>query len=216
MKNKRKTIICITLTLLSIIFTVLVKTVDVKAIGENEVKVGFATLNLFVFNLIGVNKTWYYVTDWIGVIPILMAIVYAMIGLIQLIKRKSLVKVDKELILLGIFYVLLILIYMLFEIIVINYRPILMNGRLEASYPSSHTLMAVCICVSSIMVNKKIYHNKITQSLNVFSVIICILTVIGRILSGVHWFTDIIGGLLFSSSLLSIFQTAVQMIKNEH
>ena len=70
-----------------------------------------------------------------------------------------------------------------------------MNGFLEASYPSSHTLMTICLCGSSIIINKKMFNNKITKLMNMLSLTIVLITVIGRLISGVHWFTDIIVGI---------------------
>ena len=145
-----------------------------------------------------------------------MAIVYAFIGLIQLIKRRSIFKVDKEIILLGLYYIIVIALYVFFEKVIINYRPILMNGFLEASYPSSHTLMTICICGSSILINKKLFNNKITKAINCLSIIIITITVVGRLISGVHWFTDIIGGILISSGLLMTFYSLLSIINKEN
>ena len=157
---------------------------------------------------------WYHITDWLGIIPIFMAMVYSLIGLIQLIKRKSLFKVDKEIIILGLFYLIVISLYVLFEKVIINYRPILMNGFLEASYPSSHTLMTICLCGSSIIINKKLFKNKIANIINVLSLIIIIITVIGRLISGVHWFTDIIGRILISVALIMNLYAVIDVIKH--
>ena len=142
-----------------------------------------------------------------------MSMVYAIIGLKQLIKRKSIRKIDKEIIILGIFYIVVILIYILFEKYIINYRPILMNGFLEASFPSSHTLMTICLCGSSIIINNRLFKNKFTKIVNVISLFIIIITIIGRLISGVHWFTDIIGGILISSFLLMLFYSILTLNK---
>ena len=201
-KKKRNFFISTILILLAVVFTILVKVVDVKQVGVNGTSIGFATLNQFVFKTTGVNMIWYHITDWLGLVPIFMAMAYALIGFIQLIKRKSLFKVDKEIIILGLFYVVVISIYIFFEKVIVNYRPILMNGFLEASYPSSHTLMTICLCGSSIIVNKKLFNNKVTKFMNIISLVIIFITVIGRLISGVHWFTDIIGGIFISIALL--------------
>ena len=201
-KKKRNFCISTILILLAVVFTILVKVVDVKQIGVNGTSIGFATVNQFVFLTTGVNMIWYHITDWLGLVPIFMAMVYSLLGLVQLIKRKSLFKVDKEIIILGLFYVVVISIYIFFEKVIVNYRPILMNGFLEASYPSSHTLMTICLCGSSIIVNKKLFNNKITKLMNMLSLVIVMITVIGRLISGVHWFTDIIGGIFISIALL--------------
>ena len=214
--KKRNFLISGILLLIAITFTILVKVVDVKQIGVNNSSIGFATLNQFIFETTGVNMIWYHITDWLGLIPVFMAIVYAFIGLIQFIKRRSIFKVDKEIILLGLYYIIVISLYVFFEKVIINYRPILMNGFLEASYPSSHTLMTICICGSSILINKKLFNNKITKVINYLSIIIITITVVGRLISGVHWFTDIIGGILISSGLLMTFYSLLSIINKEN
>ena len=213
MNKKRNFCISISLILVAVVFTILVKVVDVKQVGVIGTSIGFATVNQLVFKSIGVNMIWYHITDCLGLVPIFMAMVYSLIGLIQLIKRKSLFKVDKEVILLGFFYIIVISIYIFFEKVIVNYRPILINGFLEASYPSSHTLMTICLCGSSIIVNKKLFNNKITKFIDVLSLAIIFITVIGRFISGVHWFTDIIGGILISIALLMSFYSAIDVIK---
>ena len=207
--KRKKLIITILLLISSIIFIVLLKRIDIKCNAVNNSCIGFATINQFIFDKIGVNMTWYTITDWLGIIPILMSMVYTIIGLKQLIKRKSIRKVDKEIIILGIFYIAVISIYILFEKYIINYRPILMDGFLEASFPSSHTLMTICLCGSSIIINNRLFKNKFTKIINVISLFIIIITIIGRLISGVHWFTDIIGGILISIFLLMSFYLMV-------
>jgi undecaprenyl-diphosphatase len=142
-----------------------------------------------------------------------MSMIYAIIGFIQLIKRKSIKQVDIEIIILGIFYLVVISVYILFENYIVNYRPILMNGFLEASFPSSHTLMTICLCGSSIMINNRLFRNKFTKVVNIMSLFIIIITIIGRFVSGVHWFTDIVGGILISSFLLMFFYSILNLNK---
>lgn len=215
MKNKKNILICILLVLLSIIYTLLVKYVDTSTIGPNGSVVGFSSLNSFVFNLTGNNMTLYKITEILGIIPILIALMYAVIGLIQVIDRKSL-KVDKELIALGILYVVVILIYVFFEKCIINYRPVIIDGVLEASYPSSHTLLSICICGSSLLINKYLFNNeKIYKYINIISIISMVLIVLGRLLSGVHWASDIIGSIIISITLLKILETYYLSIKKE-
>lgn len=215
MKNKKNILICILLVLLSIIYTLLVKYVDTSTIGPNGSVVGFSSLNSFVFNLTGNNMTLYKITEILGIIPILIALMYAVIGLIQVIDRKSL-KVDKELIALGILYVVVILIYVFFEKCIINYRPVLIDGILEASYPSSHTLLSICICGSALLINKYLFKNKkIYKYINIVSIISMVLIVLGRLLSGVHWASDIIGSIIISITLLKILETYYLSIKKD-
>lgn len=211
--KKRNLVISVILILLAIIFTILVKNVDVNTLGANGSNIGFSTLNRSVFDNIGVNMTWYNITNCLGIISIIIALAYVLIGLIQLVKRKNVFKVDKEIIALGIFYVILAALYIAFEIFIVNYRPILMDGELEASYPSSHTMLTIFICGSAILINSKLFNdNKIAKITNVVALIIMIVTVIGRLLSGVHWFTDILGGIIIASALLMSYYTVLDYL----
>ena len=212
-KKKRNFFISTILILLAVVFTILVKVVDVKQVGVNETNIGFASINQFVFKTIGVNIIWYHITDWLGLAPVFMAIAYSLIGIIQLITRKSIFKLDKEIIILGLFYIVVIFLYVFFEKVIVNYRPILMDGFLEASYPSSHTLMTICLCGSSIIVNKKLFNNNIAKFINILSLAIIFITVVGRLLSGVHWITDIIGGIFISIALLMTLYSVIDVIQ---
>ena len=205
--KKKNIIISIILTIISITYTFLVKKIDVKAIGPNNSKVGFAKLNGAVSNLIGSNMTIYKITEILGYVVILIVLVYGLIGLIQLIKRKSIKKVDREIIMLGILYVLMAIVYVAFEKFIINYRPILIDGELEASYPSSHTILALCIGISSILVSKNYVSEKYIKITNAITILLLLGVLAGRIISGVHWISDIIGGILISLTLLMYFYT---------
>ena len=215
-KNKRNIILCAFLIILAIAFTLIVKFVNVQPTGVNNTDIGLATINHSVFDSIGESSIWYKITKYLGIVLALYAVTYLGIGLVQLIKRKSLAKVDKEIKLLGLFYLAVLAIYFLFDkVIIINYRPILVNGVAEASYPSSHTLFSVCLCVSSILINRKLFNNKYTKILNVITFILMVTIVVGRLLSGVHWFTDIIGGILISSALLMTLYSLMSASKKE-
>ncbi len=205
-ENKKNIIIAGGFTLLSIIYTLLVKFVDVKPIGPNGSEVGFAALNKAIHNLLGSNMTIYKISEVLGYLVMLLVVIYGCIGLYQLIKRKSLLKVDKEIIKLGCFYVLMLVVYVLFEKIEINYRPVLMDGVLEASYPSSHTILALCICFSSLITSKKYFNKQYIKKINLVTIILTGLVLLLRIISGVHWISDIIGGVIISLTLVSYYQ----------
>ena len=134
------------LLILAIVYTILVKTIDVSNIGPMNFDVGFSTINAFVHELIGSNMLWYDITKYLGIVAIFIAVIYVYLGLRDLINKKSFKKVNRIFYILGAFYILFAFIYILFEIVIINYRPILIDGEIEASYPSSHTLLALCIC----------------------------------------------------------------------
>ena len=201
----RNIIISVFLTILSICYTLLVKFIDVDSIGPNGSEVGFSKLNGWFSNLVGSNMTIYKITEVLGILVIAIVLIYGCIGLYQLVKRKSLLKVDKEILILGGFYVLMAITYVLFEKVVINYRPILIDGELEASYPSSHTILAICIALSSLKVSKEYFNKKYIKKINIITIVLMSLVVIGRLISGVHWISDIIGGIIISLTLLSYF-----------
>lgn len=214
-KKNKNFIISAILILLSIVFTVLVKVIDVKPIGPKGSKVGFSSLNKIVFDTLGVNMTWYNITDILGKLVILIALFYAFVGVLQLIKRKKISRVDKRILLLGIFYIVVVVVYAFFEKVIINYRPVLLDNKLEASYPSSHTVLVLCICISAVLVNKRLFKNDYFKFLNVLLVLIAIITIVGRLISGVHWCSDIIGGIVISSALLMTFYSFLCLLDNK-
>ena len=195
---------------LFIMWTLAVVSVDVKPVGVNGTSVGFATLNTWFHNLTGVNMTLYNITDWLGLVPVFICTVFGILGLFQLIKRKSLLKVDFDIIVLGVYYVIVILGYLVFEMIPINYRPILINGFMEASYPSSTTLLVLSVMPTLIFQSNMRFKNiKIKFIISVITIIFSLFMVIGRLVSGVHWVTDIIGSCLFSVGLYNIYKSVV-------
>ena len=200
-----------------LLLTILVKTVDVQAIGPNGSKIGLASLNGAVFNAIGENVLFYNITEFLGLLPFAVAGVFAILGVCQAIKRKGIKKVDLEIYILGAFYVAVIAAYILFEIVEINYRPILVDGTLEASYPSTHTMLAVCIMTTAIIELHRLIKNKkaLLIAADCLCVAIAAAIVIGRLLSGVHWTTDIIAGLLLSGALISLYCFAIALAKEK-
>lgn len=198
--------------LLTVILIALVRLVDVVPVGAQGTSIGLSHLNKLVFDLFGVNMLWYHITDWLGISAVLTALVVAVAGLVQLIKRRSFLKVDREILSLGGLYIIVIGLYVLFENVIINYRPIIMpdNTRPEASFPSSHTML-VCVIMGSaaMLISKYIKNKTLCKALRVICFAIIGVTVIGRLISGVHWFTDILGGMMISITLLQIFKEII-------
>ncbi len=214
MKKLKWKNISILLGIVSIIYIIMLKTIDVKPIGPYHTKVGFAAINNFVHIHLPKNIIWYNITKYLGYLTFILVIYYAVIGLKQLIKGKSLKKVDKKILLLGAFYVLVGIVYVIFEKVIINYRPVIMGDELEASFPSSHTMLALCVCASSLIMSKYyIKGEKTKQILDIVTWVVMVVLVIGRLISGVHWLTDIIGGIIISGFLLSILNACLNIIK---
>ena len=195
-----------------VVWTAAVQLVDVQPIGPQGSTVGFATVNSWVHNLTGVHMSLYTVTDWLGLVPIGVAMGFALLGLIQWIKRKHLRQVDYSIIVLGGFYLLVMAAYVLFEVFVINYRPVLINGCLEASYPSSTTMLVLCVMPTTLMqLNARIKSQTLKRWVGFGITAFILFMVIGRLLSGVHWFTDIVGGALLSAGLVMLYHSITSL-----
>lgn len=193
-----------------LLWTAAVRRIDVQPIGPGGTSVGFAAMNRFVHDLTGVSMPLYTVTDWLGLVPVLFALGFALLGLTQWIRRGSLWRVDRSIRILGIFYLAVLGAYLFFDRFVINYRPVLIEGRLEASYPSSTTLLVLCVMSTTLLQLRERIRSGILR--RVLSVAICgfmAFMVLGRLLSGVHWFTDIIGGAMLSAGLVRLYHAAV-------
>ncbi len=195
------------------LWTWLVRTVDVQTVGPQESTVGFAALNTFVHELTGVNFTLYTVTDWLGLVPFAICAGFGCLGLWQWIRRKSLWKVDRDLFVLGGFYGIVIAAYLLFETVVINYRPVLIDGVLEVSYPSSTTLLVLCVIPTTMLQLRARLQNAVARRITLaFLAAFAAFMVIGRVIAGVHWASDIVGGILLSGGLVMLYDTVVYAV----
>lgn len=196
-----------------IVYTITVKFVDVAAVGPLGSSVGFSHINSFVAGIFTYNDFFYKLTKIIGLFSFMCVGAFAIIGLAELIKKKSLKKVDFSIYAMALIYIVTALLYVLFEILVINYRPILEDGELEASYPSSHTMLAVSIFGSAcVYFAKKIENTALKTVLTSMCVVFAALMPVGRMISGVHWFTDIIGGVLLGCAIVSFYMALFNAI----
>ncbi len=219
MKRNGKKLLTLGIVLLSAfaLWTLLIQIIDVRPLGQNGTNIGFAAFNTWFFGLTGVHMTLYTITDWLGIVPLLVCMAFGIVGLCQMIKRKSLLKVDYDIILLGIYYIVVIIGYLAFEMIPVNYRPILIGGRMEASYPSSTTLLVLSVMPTlAFQVKQRVKNAAAVKIIVIFAGAFSIFMVIGRLVSGVHWFTDIFGGALLSAGLFEIYKgTVLACRKNE-
>lgn len=219
MKNKAKQVfntgaLCIAAFLL---WTLLILRVDVESVGPNESDVGFATLNCWFHQLTGAHMGLYVITDWLGLVPIAVCMAFGIMGARQWVKRRSLAKVDFDLILLGVYYVIVIAGYLLFEMIPINYRPVLINGMMEVSYPSSTTLLVLSVMPTLTFQLRRRTKNPIAQKLFcAMSNLFAVFMVVGRLISGVHWLTDIIGAVFLSAGIFYLYKAVVLRNDNKN
>ena len=211
-ETRRSLALALCLLLAFGLWTAAVQSIDVQAVGPQGSSVGFAALNQAVHALTGVHMTLYIITDWLGLIPICIAMAFALLGLAQWIRRRSLLKVDFSLFVLGGFYITVIAVYVLFEIVVINRRPVLIDGYLEASYPSSTTMLVLCVVPTAMMqLRGRIRREGLRRCVTLGMTVYAAFMVVGRLVSGVHWFSDIIGGALVSAGLVMLYHGIVRL-----
>ena len=194
---------------LFVIFSLWIRLFDVQPVGPEGSSIGFAALNVAVHEFFGMHLFWYKLTQALGLLAIAVAGVFAVTGLVQLIQRKSLLKVDKKILMLGVIYILVILLYALFEKVPFNYRPVVLDPAegLEPSYPSTHTMLILTIFGTAVAVlGDYIKNEKLVLLLKIVCLVIMALTIVGRLVCGVHWFTDIAGGVIISLFFISLYR----------
>ncbi|AOZ95893.1 phosphatase PAP2 family protein [Butyrivibrio hungatei] len=208
MKKRNSLVQGIIYLALFVVLIILVKTVDVAAIGPENTEIGLSHINQTVHEVFGINMFWYKLTEVFGILALLVVAIFAVMGLVQLIKRKSIAKVDREILCLGGVYAVTLVTYALFEKVVINYRPIIEEGaeHVEASFPSSHTMLIVTVFATlTFVIGEYVKADKLQGLIRIVSLVIVCLTIVGRLVCGVHWFTDILGGCLISLCFINLF-----------
>lgn len=238
-KKQGKRFLCTGILLIALfaVWTVLIQTVDVRIAGETKTNLGFATFNCWFHRLTGVHMQLYTLTDWLGLVPVFVCLLFGAIGFAQLIRRKSLRKVDPDLLLLGAYYILVVLGYLAFEMLPVNYRPVLIEGIAEASYPSSTTLLTLSVMPTLTFQTsrrlrstedetdstsgkpaekngnlERMSEKSAEKTIRVLTILFSFFMVIGRLIAGVHWFTDIAGAVLLSAGLFCLYKGIVLLL----
>ena len=194
------------------LWTLLIQSVDVQPVGQNGTNVGFATFNGWFHRVTGVHMAIYTVTDWLGLVPIAVCLCFGALGAVQLVRRRSLLRVDADLLLLGAYYIVVILCYLLFEMVPINYRPIPIDGIMEASYPSSTTLLVLSVMPTlKFQVDRRAKSPAVRGTATAVVVAFSAFMVFGRLVAGVHWATDIVGAVLLAAGLFALYTSAVAL-----
>lgn len=213
-KIREKYALAIIFLILFAALTVLVQRVDVQPVGPNGSEIGFAKINTAVHEKLGENEKCYELTKLIGYAAIATAPCFALLALVQLIRRKSLKGVDGDLWALAACYVLLAACYVAFEKYVVNYRPILVDGALEASYPSSHTMLTTALFgMTIVQMKKRVRVRPLRGLIDLVLGIAIAAMAVGRLMSGVHWLTDIVGGLLIGFALVALYDAVFTQIR---
>ena len=219
MKKIGKRLLCLGNILLVgfVIWTILVRNIDVQPWGVNGTEIGFATMNTWFHQFTGVHLVIYTITDWMGLVPIFVCMVFAGMGCAQWMKRRSLFKVDYDIVFLGIYYAVVIFAYLIFEMIPVNYRPILIDGVMEVSYPSSTTLLVLGVMPTLIeQVNRRAKTEIVRKIVSGFVMAFSIFMVLGRLIAGVHWLTDIVGAIMLSEGVFFVYRAAILLYNDGH
>ena len=216
MKNTKRTFApAVGLLTAFVLWTAAVCMIDVQPIGPLESEVGFAALNGFVHRLTGVHLSLYILTDWLSIIPLGIVAGFGLLGLRQWVRRKDLRRVDGSILALGGFYLVVMALFLFFEQAVVNYRPILIEGVLEASYPSSTTMLVMCVIPTAMLqLSARIKSRPLRLCALTALALFLVFMVAGRLISGVHWFTDIVGGALLSAGLVALYRGVTQVLNS--
>lgn len=210
LSGRKLLILGIGLLIAFLLWTALILLVDVQPLGQNGTNIGFATFNCWFHNLTGVHMSIYTITDWLGFVPIFVCMLFGGLGLVQLIQRKNLFKVDYDILILGVYYIVVIAGFLAFEVFPINYRPILIEGVMEASYPSSTTLLVLSVMLTLVFqVKRRVQNYRIIKIVTSLTTLFSLFMALGRLIAGVHWFTDIVGGILLSTGLFYMYKAVI-------
>lgn len=191
---------------LAVLFTIAVKKIDTAIVWGKEI--GFSNINIAIHNFLQTSETFDKISDIMMVVSALLLGGLVFMATYQLISGKGLKAVDRELVVSGAVLLLTAGIYFLFEAVVINFRPVLIDGYLEASYPSTHVLFSMVVNIISIdYIISKIKNKKIMLPAVISVSVVTVVGFCSRVLSGMHWLTDIVGALLFAGALIMIYYT---------
>lgn len=210
--DKRNFLITGILFIAFALFTILILIVDVQPIGPGGTSVGFASFNGMVTSVFPYNEAFYKISKFSGLLSFVIVGGFGLYGLLMLIVRKSLKKVDRDILILGGFYILVLFIYIISNKIIINYRPVILDEGLEASYPSSHTMLAITVMVTAMMqFDSRVKSKRLLLSLEGAMVFLMLTVIISRFVSGVHWATDIAGSVFLSTALVMLYYSVVAL-----
>ncbi len=198
------------------IFTILLRIVDIGINKTTRTKIGLSSINQPIATAIGTSSAWNTISAITFVLAGLVLAALITIAIIEFAKNKNIFKINPKLLYLIGLYALAGIFYLIFEICIINYRPVLEDGLIKASYPSSHTLLICVICISACFIVPDYIKNKPLKITAIaILLLLSILAPVSRLLSGMHWFTDVVGGIILSLALVMTYLTAINFAKNE-
>lgn len=195
--------------------------IDVAPIGPQGSSVGLSSINGAVFATLGSNDLADKTSDLLLVLSVLVCGAFAALGLTQLARTRSLSGVDPALIRLALAYLTLAVLYVGFEFVTLNYAPVLDEGQLKSSFPSSHTLATVAVFAMSPITlralganpqttNPKLCNPATPSIAGAMSAVFILAAVVLRVLSGQHWLTDVIAGVLLALCVTALYAWSVE------
>ena len=212
------------LLIVFVLFTILVKvagvgTARVKVVaadgtvapGQEEISVGLSGLNIAASDALGYSGTWYKLSKYLGYVCIAAGGALCLWAVWQAVSRRGIRHIDRDLSCFCLLIIAMMFFYLLFEVLKLNWRPVILDEGLEASYPSTHTLLAICAAGGAAILLSRL---KIRRTLRVLGIaalcFVAFLTVLCRLLSGVHWVTDVLGGVILGAALLQMYRTLLR------
>ena len=199
----------LSLTFVFIVWTILVKTIDMNYI-LNVGYIGFSHFNFQINDYVldfGKTDLFNKLTDVGLYLTFLFDLGFAILGIVQWIRRKSIKKVDPIIFILLVTYITVVVEYFIFEIVKINYSPLSTPEDLHASYPSTHVLLFISFLMTGVIaLFNYVKANNFIKYISIsFGVLLSIAYAVMRLLSGRHYFTDIVASLFLSASIIALF-----------
>lgn len=221
-KSSKGFLISAILFVVTIIFSIGAAKCDVAEVGINSVKVGYSSMNDAFYNFIGgaegFHKSFYSISEALGYLSFLFIAGFALLGAYQLYKRKSIKKVNPSIIVMGVMFVFVLVLYVAFDKLGLNLRPLIMPGEasLEPSFPSSHAMLACVIHGAGILEIDEVMFPCIGRTiLKIVMAAMMLVIVFCRLFSGAHWLSDIIAGVLISGVVVSLFYAIKTLIREK-
>lgn len=158
---------------------------------------------------------WELITNVILITSIITLAVFVFLGLYQWISRKSIKKVDRQLLWMPVPLILMVITYLLFQyVFVLNTRP---NGSGESSFPSTHVMVVATIFFIAMMILPKYVKSKpIRIILDVLMVVMISLTSVGRVAADMHWVLDVIGAVVFAFIFTEVYYLIIHRKKKKN
>ncbi|MBQ0071593.1 MAG: phosphatase PAP2 family protein [Spirochaetales bacterium] len=210
----KKTIRQAACTLAAFLFLLLLLCfVDRGHIGAMGTEVGLSSINGFFFKTFGRSDLFDKLSDVVFLLTFLYPAFFGVMGIVELIQKKDLKKVHKSLLAFIPVFVLLVVLYLLFTKVSPNYRPVLTEEGLEESFPSSHVMVSIMFSLTGLTMFRDFHfklNSAISKTVETAAFVLPCLVAVFRLLSGMHWFTDVLGGIFLGAFLVQLHRLCTE------